>query len=369
MEFKELSRFDVAGSGSQGIAFDGTYLYQNNSTILRKYSTAGSLIASRDCSSDGSSHTIVGSPVVVDGHIYATTNNYTNASPKTGYVLKYTTSLAYVTEYNLNLSTEWPTAITYNDGYFWVITDPENHVWRYNDDFTGKTQIPCDFVQYGGARGIQGIAWVDGYLYLNLHEGSKPCVTQKFEYVGGELKFIEAIQHPLFATQGIAWDAIEEVMYFGTRGYGEPDAIVKTKLVAWDHRDKAVVYAEDATERSTNSDSYVEQSHLRLAVPAAKGDLIEVNLQGLFRVTANNVRADIDVSSTSAVGATEYSNPRTIRTSTTSDDGVSLGSQKYFIANDTGVITFAMIWKRMTSGTVYASGRTMTAKITGKATN
>lgn len=366
MEFIEKSRFNAAGTNAQGLAFDGTYFYQNNSTTLRKYDMSGDLIATRDCSSDGSTHTIIGSPVVVGGVIYVPTNNYTTDTPKTSFVLEYNASdLSYRNvEHNLGTS-EWITAIGHDGSNFWVITDPENSVWRFDAGFTNKAVVPCNFQHYGGTRGIQGLAWVEGDLFVNLHEGSSPRTVQRFAYDSGELRLKACYTRPLYCTQGMVW--ANERMYFGTRGYGEPDAIVETELLPYDGRFETVIYATDGGARTTSETDYVEQTDLSVTVAARKGDLIKVDMQGLFKVSANSLRAGIGLASDSLNQAIEAVIAPTLRSQCTNAEMETKSLRRLFVASEDGEFKFNMYWRQNVGGTATCLDRSMTAQVVGRA--
>lgn len=364
----EQSSIDTVASSSQGVCFDGTYYYVTDSDKIYKYDTSGNKVAERDCTSDGVVHHL-GQPFVLSGVLYIVAGNYPTSDK--GYVKEYNPSdLSYDTETQL-YSDRGVGCLTHDGSNFW--TSSSGQIDKWESGWNNPTTYTPDFSlsDLDSSHSWNGITFKDGYLYANPHDGVYPPMLQKFEVdnTNEELHLVEHLIKPKWCTQGLDVDGYNFI--FVRRGQSEvSDGVVIAKLEPHDHRENILRYNQDNIPRSTGSTGYTENTNLKTKIYARKGDVIEVYLQGLFRVSNNSLRAYVQVSGSSDKDADILYPARTIRTKKTGSEGYSGTQIRHFRAKENGVITFAMFWKQNASGqTAYVEDLSISAKIIGIGTN
>lgn len=358
MELLEQSSFNTVAVSTQGVCFDGTHYYVSDSTKLYKYTTAGVKVAERDCSSYGTVHHL-GDLCVVGGILYVVADNYPS-TPKVGYIQQYNASdLSYRNTETQVHTDKWTSSVCYDGTNFYTVTN-DNLIQKWETGFTSPTTITPDFTP-GSGHGWNGIVKDGDTVYLNIHSGTEPTTVQKFTLVGGELKLDYHLPRPAGCTQGLDLDG--DVLIMALRDA----AVVRAKEVPYDYRQNNLIAQVDAGTRTTTSTGYVEQSNLKVSLPVKKDDVIEVQLQGLFKTTTS-MRAYINPSTTNTCDVTDIYNPRTIRSQSSASEMDSLAQTRHYKANEDGTATFSMQWKQISSGAATSNDRTMSARVIGKYT-
>lgn len=360
--FKELSSLPVSLTNSiQGVTTDGTYWYVTDTAKLYKINSLGSIVASRTISSDGTtSH--IGDLTYDNSKLYVASGNYpTNTL---AYVMEYDLSLNYITEYQTSNS-KGAGAVTYDSdsGHFFV-SHYFDEVKEFDTSWNLVDTYPVPTGLLSGSFNWDGIALIDGQVYLNPHSSMYPELIARFNFDSGDLVFDKWIMRPFECTQGMHWDSANELMYIARRGTN--NEITTTKGVTI----MDAGYAYDGNTVQTSSTSYVENSAngFTASIDVEDGDLIEITLTGIFKVTANNVRAYPHTADANTVAMTEVSNGPTIRTNYTATDGQTHSTSKVFRADEAGTAQFSMQWKMQTSGTANCITRILIAKKIGTET-
>lgn len=372
MEYKESQLLETIADSSQGVCFDGTYYYVTDNDNIYKYNTSGSKIAQRNCTSDGTNHHL-GDLTIQNGILYIMSSAYPS-TPLNGYVKEYNASdLSYRSVEHFLGSTYLAESLDWDGTYWWTVSDG-NLIQRWDSNFANPTTFTPNMLPTTrtNSHGWQGIKWHNGYLYLNVHEGSVPTAFHRFAFDGTNLTIDAYYSRPKWCSQGFDIDGDEVI--FAKRAYGSTtgisDAIVRTKLVPEDYRQRNVIIGEDFNERTTTSTSYVEQTNLKLSIIAKKDDIVKVTLQGLFRVDGGSLRAYIDLASTNTTPVKELSSPTSIRTQVTNSECVSLNQDRYFAAQADGKLIFDTYFKQTSgSSSVRMKDRTMIAQVIGKDTD
>lgn len=367
-EFIEISRIDhLTGISAQGVTYDGTYAYLILGNSIVKYNlTTGAIIATHSTVSDGTYGAHLGDATYSNGKLYVLGDNYPNTPGKV-YVMTYDPgTLAFESEIDLT-DTPAAGAITYRDGSFWVCEDKNLKVTQYDLSFVKVADFTATEPKfYGVNHKWNGIEKVGDTFYLNPHEGVYPSNVQTYEIDGSALVFKGTLLRPSECTQGMHWREDTQDMLFALRHYVQPyDGIVTTKLAVDDYRTEIPGYASPNSITSTHT-SYAEEPSLSVKVNAKRGDLIKVEFVAIFKSSSGgSIRAYMDVASASTTQASMVNNSPTLRTNTTSSDGVTLSNFKLFRADADGVVTFSVVCK-ITSGTATIGDPALFAQVIGK---
>lgn len=355
--------FSVSVGTAQGVAFDGTYFYVSDSTALYKYNAAGSLQTSRTVAGDGTDTAHVGDIFVKDGVIYGATANYPT-TPESSHIAKWNASnLSYIGEEDI-VSDSHASSLTYHDSQWWVLYY-DNTIITYSDAWTEGSTYTIPFELEDGSYAYDGMAWVGDSLFLNPHDQMKPQASQQFYFSGTKFTHIKDVVQPYECNQGMDWDEANERMYFIERSGSE--RVVFTKLNASSSRRLQPVYSFSPTGFSTTSTSYTEDTTSGTAtqIYARKGDIIRVDFTAVFRVTANSLRAYVDVSGSSPTSATALFTGPTIRTNYTNAEYQHFNMVRMYAADANGYVKFAPIMRINTSGTASYDDSTIILTIVG----
>lgn len=363
--FRETSNFTTGASSSQGAAFDGTNYFVSDNSNLYKYSSAGSLVTSHDTSSDGTYGDHLGGLCAPEGdYIYAVGDNY-NTTPKAGMIMKYNKSdLTFVEEFAVT-PLQWTSDIAFHDGKFWVINNNETKIFEYDDEFTLVKTHTLDYA-LSGTHWWNGITWRGNSVYLNPHEQTHPQDVVQFFYNGESFQYVGNLTRPYECSQGFDWDDANNRMVFAKRAYSGSDAVVITQMESEASHTKRVGYSHDLTTPTTTSTSYVENTTITTSIYARKGDLIKIELVGIFKVSASSCRVYPNEASANTTTVTEVNNGPTIRTQVTNGEGITLGTFKIYRADEDGIVVFTIYWRLMAAGTLTLTNGTMLAQIVGR---
>lgn len=337
----------------QGVCSDGTYYYVTDTFKLYKFNSVGTLISSRVISSDGTLGRI-GAPFYKDGTLYVITDDY--PTKFAGYVMEYNPStLAYITEHQ-TASGKTSAALDFYNGSWWV-TNYNNEVKEFDTSWNLLNTYAIPNV-LSGVYNYDGIAWIDGDLWLNPHNDMLPEAIARFTFDGTDFTFASWVIRPEYCDQSLVWDGTNALLANRTNSQ-----IVVAKGVTMAN----IGYAYDGSAITTTSTTYVrdETDGFIASIDVVDGDVIEVELNGNFKVSANGVRAYPDPASTNTVSLTEINNAATARTQVTSSEGSTHSSTKLFLANANGVAKFSMMWKMTAAGTATCNTRTIIAKKVG----
>lgn len=232
--FEYVSSFDA--SAYQGICSDGTYIYVTDSTTLYKYTKAGVTVTSRDISGDDATYTHNGDICYYDGYIYVARSDYPT-SPSHGSILKILASdLSKDSIIATNNNHCAGTVCRKSDGTFWITgyDDLSNITikkyssgWVYQDAYSLGT--------LDGIIGFDGIEWIGGYLFANIHEGlADGEFCDKFSFNETTFTKVQRIHHTIntkVCSQGISLDPTENnVLWWAARG--DSNKVYKTNVVA-----------------------------------------------------------------------------------------------------------------------------------------
>lgn len=369
-EFSEVSRIEhLTATSAQGVAYDGTYAYLADNTHIYKYNySTGALVSTHSTATDGTYGSHLGDLACYNGKLYVLADNYPT-TPGVIYVMTYDAStLAYQSEQNLTSITPAAGGITFADGYFWVCEDNNLKITQYDTSFSKVADFTADSPSfYGSSHLWNGIEKVGNTFYLNPHEGVFPSNIQAYDFDGTSLTFTGSMSRPCECSQGIAWDSANKRMLLSLRHYNEPhDGIVTSRITPDDGRNGEGSYSYMTGSVTVAVNSYVEQSAVTTTLMVRKGDLVRVDICGIFKSTGGNLRAYMDVASTSPVAATLVNNAPTMRTSLTLTDGITLSQFKIFKANADGMLKFNLYWK-ITTGTGTIDSPAVHAQIIGRA--
>lgn len=215
--FKEKKNYDVeSGRAQQGVAVDDTYFYLFGSTMITKY-----------LKSDGSKVTEnlsliehVGDGCYYDDKIYAAHCNYPT-TPGSGTVCLYKASdLSYIESHDLGTTYGWATSIVRHNGFWWISFDKDDssatYLVKYNDSFVEQQsyEFPAE-VEALGTMGIQGIEWIDDFLYATVH-GNYNYIL-KLTIQDSSLLWLDKYSIST-GGQGIAWDSQNRQLLSVDRG-------------------------------------------------------------------------------------------------------------------------------------------------------
>lgn len=210
--FEEVSgSFSTSTTTYQGVAFDGTYIYVADNTTIYKYNTSGVLQTSHDCSSDGTvDHLGDLTYNADDGFLYVSANNYPTAS-QLGYVMKYSTALAYQSEAQISAS-ERVGSVDYHDSKYWFTTS-SGSIIQTDTSFTVENTYTLDFT-LTGTHPWQSLVWVGNSIFMNPHDGTTPEAIQQFYFNGTSFVFVREIRRPNpTCSQGMDYDSTNNRMY------------------------------------------------------------------------------------------------------------------------------------------------------------
>lgn len=201
----------------QGIASDGTHIYTTTATMLYKYLIAdGTLAASQDISAyDPASTTHKGDLCYYDGHLYIG-----SGYPAPGSVLKVLASdLSNVAVIPTQDDHDASAVARDSAGNFWVttytgisaVTPPR--IYKYSSTWVYQAVYDLEIVDTGGTWGYDGAEWIDGCLFVNIHEGiTNNEYIDKYKFDGSTFTRVQRIPHLLNSVncgQGIALDPLD----------------------------------------------------------------------------------------------------------------------------------------------------------------
>lgn len=227
--------FTTAGvSDAQGVATDGTHVWFSNSSTIYKYTTAGSLVTSRNVMSDApTGKTQINGMLIHDGILYVSAAE--NSTPRKAYIVKYDPdTLAYIG--HGQITGDWfSEGITERDGFLWVCFHANKEVAQIDmttfavvATYSLSFPITGSSGGFGAGTGYDGIAWVGDYLFCNIHEIYDQKYLDVYAWNGAGFDEVIRQRRPTSScSQGIAYDAANNIMWFAERN-GVSDGVVKS---------------------------------------------------------------------------------------------------------------------------------------------
>lgn len=229
------SRWSTPSStDAQGVATDGTNIWYSSSTTIYKYTMAGSLVTSRDVSSDAPTKTQINGMFIRAGVLYVSAAE--NTDPRKSFIVEYDpTTLAYID--HTQITGDWfSEGLAWRDGYWWVCFHA-NKVVAKVDPTTYSVVSTYDLSYnitgssggYGAATGYDGIAWHGDYLLANVHEIYNENFLDVYYWTGTQFDEVARIPHiTSIATQGIVVDPLDPtIIWFAERNYSGGDSVAK----------------------------------------------------------------------------------------------------------------------------------------------
>lgn len=243
------STVSTTGSNdAQGVASDGTNIFYTTSLAIYKYTNAGSLVTSRTLTADFplQKTTSAGGPQINGCYydpdtakLYVSAARFTN-STGVSWILEYDPSTLALLAVHTLPNEAFSEGVARKYGYWWVCFHANRYVCRYDDDWQLISTYPLSYPitgssgGYGAATGYDGIAWVDDYLFLNVHETYNEDYTDIYAWDGSGFREIARIGRVVsaLATQGLAVDASDPtIMWMALRNSGGTDGYAKARLV------------------------------------------------------------------------------------------------------------------------------------------
>lgn len=359
---EEVSSFNVGGG--QGIAFDGTYIYSSNNTMLYKYNLSGTLITSRDISGDGTATSHLGDIFVKDGVIYGACANYPY-TPYQAYIGKWnTTDLSWIGEHNISTVAHSST-LAYANGYWWFILYQANQVMQLDDTFTEIETYDIPFTFLSGDYFWDGMFWVGNEMFLNTHEGVVYEGVHQFHWDGAKFTHIRILDRPTECTQGMDIDTTTGDIWLVRRT--TQNQAVKARLeVRKPLLQTIAITSVSGDNFSTSSTSYVEDTTCKTQIYARKGDIIEATLDGLFRVSGHHMKAYLEASSDNATSISVISNYGSLRSNFLAAENDYKYYSRLFKVNSNGWVKISNYVRIETSGTAYISNESIVLRIVGR---
>lgn len=240
--FGFASAFAVSSpaTDAQGIATDGTNLWYSNSSELRKYTKAGTLVASRNVMGDNpTDKQQVNGLFIKAGVLYVSAAKYV-AGVGTSWIAEYDPdTLTYITHHTLSIDA-FAEGCSFHSGHWWVIFHATQVVAQYDTNWTFVASYALSYSitgasgGYGSGHGYDGIAWLsDDYLLVNIHEIYNEAYCDVYQWTGSSFAEVVRLAQPSSkATQGLAADPVDTgVMWFAERNYSGADGVAKTAIV------------------------------------------------------------------------------------------------------------------------------------------
>ena len=219
--------------GHQGVASDGTYVYITSNSDIRKYLISdGSLIAEKvNAKLEGTAMSQVNSIEIYGTNLYVGSNNY-NGTPKRGYIKLFNrTTLAYVTEHQVN--DNWNEGCSYHNGYFWAVYTDVQTISQYDTSWNKVKDHPTKLYMepHVSMVGYQGSTWIGNFFLVNEHDAWYDDKLHVYYYNGCD--FIPVCKIAWIHQQdgqGIYWDG-EYLWWLERHYYGSGEgAIMKSTI-------------------------------------------------------------------------------------------------------------------------------------------
>lgn len=239
------SRFTISSTNDvQSLVVDSTHVWVTNSSTIFKYTKAGSLVTSRNVSTDfvsGAALRQVNGLALSGGVLYAVVATY-NAGTGTAdtYVAQYDPStLAYIT-HNQVAGNFYGEDIEFRDGYAWLVFHAHKQVCKVDTStwavaatytLTGFT-LTGSSGGYGGTQGYESGVWIGNYLVCNVHEIYDQEEAHIFYWNGTGFDAVARWGRPTtWSTQGVATDPSDaNVLWMVERASGG-DSVAKFNLL------------------------------------------------------------------------------------------------------------------------------------------
>lgn len=269
---------------NQGVTIGGTYCYTTNATHIMKYTKTGSLISVHN--STGDSDLFTGSGWGMGGLCYYDSFLYVvahNSDSTNGTVLKYSTLLAFITEYDVPEPTVADNlamgGISYHDGYFWTVSDSETdhadfQITQYDTSFSLVQAYSVNGFDITGSWHYEGLDWYGDYVFCNIHEGSEPSMIDIYKFTGTQFNQVGRIEQPYFYSEG-------------TYNWLSQDVCIEN--------DGGVYYMWFASRKTTNAQN--EVAKYRLLIDSASSNQYDIDVDTDIRlythVTLNFTRLSL----------------------------------------------------------------------------
>jgi hypothetical protein len=220
----------------QGVTSDGIYIYTINE-LTYKYNKSGELQTSRDVTNDDSSHPYNGDLCYYNGYLYIARHTLeTTPSERTGSILKLDASDLSQESIIATEDNHAAGAIARNpdDGSFWVISlsclDPV-YIYKYNSSwvYQGRYELEVTSENYA----YEGIEWIDGYLFANIHGGVSGELCYVYIFNGKYFSKLHEFSHIFndkVCGQGLSLDPTDsKVLWWAERG--DSSKVNKTRII------------------------------------------------------------------------------------------------------------------------------------------
>ena len=228
-----------SSTDAQGVATDGTHLWFSSSTTIYKYTKAGTLVTSRNVSTDDpSSKSQINGMYIKDGTLYVSAAE--NSSPRKAYIVEYNPdTLAYIAHHQI--TGDWfSEGVAWKGGYLWVcfhankvIAQIDPVTWATVATYNLSFNVSGSSGGYGAGTGYDGIAWIGDYLLANIHETYDQDYLDVYYWDGSAFDEVGRVAWPTsMATQGLALDPTEaDTLWFAERNYSGADSVAKVSIV------------------------------------------------------------------------------------------------------------------------------------------
>jgi hypothetical protein len=165
--------------------------------------------------------------------LYASAAKYV-ANLATSYVVQYdANTLAYQTHRQLP-GDRFSEALAFYAGTWWAVFHATKEIVRYDADWNQIAAYPLTFTitgssgGYGAGTGYDGLVWVDGLIYCNVHEIYDQELLDVYAWNGAG--FVEVRRLPRATpngTQGIALSPDGRTLWYAERNYAGTDSIAQ----------------------------------------------------------------------------------------------------------------------------------------------
>ena len=231
------SRFTVSGSANdaQGVTTDGTHVWFSSSSTVYKYTTAGSLVTSRNVLGDSPIGKTQINGLAIKDNVLRVSGAEFFGNIATSWIADYNPdSLAYIGHRQL-IGDRFAEGMTWHKDSWWVCFHAHKVVARYTDTWKLAAVYPLTFTitgtsgGYGGTQGYDGLFWKDSYLWLSIHEIYDQDYWDVYHFYNGTMYQVARIlRNTAGIHQGICLDPIDSTKVWAAERVtgGGDDAVV-----------------------------------------------------------------------------------------------------------------------------------------------
>ncbi len=251
IEFDYISKTSGDVNASQGVATNGTHFWTTagdsgpptNNMWLYQFDSSWNNLDARNCTDDMplSSLTQINHIFYLNDFLYIGVSNYDNETYRSIIIKYHADTLAYDSYIELKDDSTWIEGWTegcaYYDGSWWVCWTDRSIMTEYDSSWNYQAEYELTY-EIGGhpAAKYQGMIWVNGFVYLNIHYNGDPDLIDAYYFNGTHFQEKARLEQPHpEAGQGFSIDRTDnETVYFAIRSGADDQKVCWANIVLED---------------------------------------------------------------------------------------------------------------------------------------